>query len=214
MKKILFIPILFLAITFCQAQEAETYLNNVIKINPFLFGQSQFQLSYEHYFKNRKSSVLLMPSYLLKDSRDTELQGFEIMGQYRFYLTHYNKNERKTFLNMYNYGFYAGLYALYLNYDETFTRYTYNPITFENESNSYKKSIQSIEGGALLGLQMDISRRIVLDFYIGGGLRKSEVEDSYLDSNIEAEYYGEYSVFDFEFTGIKPKVGLMLGITF
>jgi len=214
MKKHLFVMSLIFTFGFCQAQDHQDYLNNVVKINPFLFGRSEFQISYERYFNDRKSSIVLMPSYLLRDNGENNIEGWQMMGQYRIYLTHYRKDQKKTFLNVYNYGFYAGLYALYLDYEEQFTRNVYDPITFEYELNTYERSIQSYEGGALLGLQMDITKRIVLDFYVGGGLRKSEVEDSYLDFVEDQEYYSDYSVFDFAYTGVKPRVGLMLGITF
>lgn len=214
MKKYLLIPVLIFAFSFCQAQDGDAYLNNVIKINPFLFGRSEFQVSYERYFNNRKSSIVLMPSYILRKTRENDVEGWQMMGQYRFYLTHYRKDKRKTWLNIYNYGFYGGVYALYLDYDEAFSRGVYDPVTFEYNYNTYERSIQSYEGGAMLGLQMDITRRIVLDFFIGGGLRKSAVDDSYLDVVEEQEYYGDYSIFDFAYTGVKPRAGLMLGITF
>lgn len=183
---------------------------NVLKINPFAFGNSEFQLAYERYFNNRKSSVVISPSIILRESGDESKEGFQIMGQYRFYLTHFQKENRNNFLGVYNYGFYASAYGLYFDQKETYLQYDWDPVTGENISTKYTKDIQSIEGGALLGIQADITKRIVLDFYVGGGIRDSEVTDSSPEEDVI--YFD--GIFNKGYTGVKPKAGLLLGITF
>lgn len=218
MKSIIKITTIFLLITYISvgqtiAQETTpTYSKmNSLKINPFAFGNSEFQLAYERYFNNRRSSVVFSPSIILRDSGGESKEGFQVMGQYRFYLTHFKKEpNRKNFLGVYNYGFYAGAYGLYFDQKETYLEYDWDATTGESLITEFTEDIQSVEGGAMLGLQMDITKRIVLDFYIGGGVRRSEVDDT--NTNDESIYSD--GIFDKGYTGVKPKAGLLLGITF
>ena len=187
---------------------------NAIKLNPVGFGNSEFQLSYERYFgANRKSSIMIMPSVILKESNDQSKKGWQLMAQYRFFLTHFNKDQQKTFLNAYNYGFYAGVYGLNFNYKEDYLRGYWEPNTNNYINKSYQKSVAAYEGGALLGLQIDITKRILIDFYIGGGLKYVNFEDTYTEQN-PTDYPLSYGVFAPEYSGVKPRLGLLLGFTF
>jgi len=198
----------FLAICALFSQENTRYKHS-LRINPIDFGRSEFQLSYELMFK--KSSIVFSPSIILKENPDNSTNGYQAMAQYRFYLTNFNKNDRHTFLNVYNYGFYTGVYALFLNFNEEFTQGFYNPNTSQYENKLYNRDITAGEGGVLLGVRVDITKRIVLDFNLGGGIRKADVEDSFRETQ---EYTIEYGVFDRAYTGVKPKSALTIGVTF
>ena len=198
----------FLAICALFSQENTRYKHS-LRINPIDFGRSEFQLSYELMFK--KSSIVFSPSIILKENPDNSTNGYQAMAQYRFYLTNFNKNDRHTFLNVYNYGFYTGVYALFLNFNEEFTQGFYNPNTSQYENKLYNRDITAGEGGVLLGVRVDITKRIVLDFNLGGGIRKADVEDSFKETQ---EYTIEYGVFDRAYTGVKPKSALTIGVTF
>ncbi len=187
--------------------------NNVLKFSPFNMGQSELQVSYERYFLDRKYSIILFPSIYLRQTVDNNLTGFQIMGQYRFYLTHYNKLIRKNFLGLFNYGFYGGPYLLYFDYNEEYESGYWSNTLGEYISGTFTKASQSVEGGVLIGLQADITPRITTDFYIGGGVRKTESSDTFQEVN-EDPYYQDYSVFDPAFSGVKPKIGFQIGITF
>ena len=136
------------------------------------------------------------------------------MLQYRFYLTHMNNEQGRTFLNLYNYGFYTGLYALYMDYSEDYRLGLYNQDTDEYEMHELHKDVSSIEGGAIVGLQVDITRRIVIDMYIGGGIRKTDLEDQLTQEQRDQAYIQSYGVFDPEYQGVKPKLGFQIGMTF
>jgi len=198
----------FLAICALFSQENTRYKHS-LRINPIDFGRSEFQLSYELMFK--KSSIVFSPSIILKENPDNSTNGYQAMAQYRFYLTNFNKNDRHTFLNVYNYGFYTGVYALFINFNEEFTQGFYNPTTSQYENKLYNRDITAGEGGVLLGVRVDITKRIVLDFNLGGGIRKADVEDSFRETQ---EYTIEYGVFDRAYTGVKPKSALTIGVTF
>lgn len=196
-----------------QSIERDFKYNNAIKLSPFNLGQSEFQASYEYYFAKRKSSIIVSPSVFLRETQESSMVGYQAMLQYRVYLTHVNKDEGHTFLGMYNYGFYAGLYGLYFDYLEDYTRGYWSDATQEYIIDDFEKSAQSVEGGAILGLQVDITSRILLDFYVGGGIRKSDSTDTYID-RVADESYSTMGVFDPAYTGVKPTVGFQIGILF
>ena len=212
MKKLLlvFISIFFLYNSYAQNDIPVVYKENAIKISPFEFGRAEFQLSYERYFNNRKSSISIVPSIFLRDNEAEKASGWQLMSQYRFYLTHYNGEADRIFLGLYNVGFYTGIYGLYLDYSEDFVQGYYDPLTSEYEMQTYNKTVNSFEAGPLLGVQIDITKRILIDFFVGGGIRWSDYTNSYTD---EIENYGSFGVFDAEYTGVKPKLGFAIGIT-
>lgn len=214
-KLILFtlVSLLFIGVNIGQKTSEHFSKKNALKINPTSFGNAKFQLSYERFLGDRNSSILFSPSIVLKDSYEESKIGWEIMGQYRFYLTHLRKDKQKTFLGVYNYGFYAGMYGLYSNYEEDYMRYFWDSSNSQQQNEEVNKEVKAAEGGALIGMQIDITPRILIDFYVGGGIRTTEVSDTYLDNNTP-EYYEPYGVFDPEYKGVKPTIGLLLGITF
>lgn len=180
---------------------------NTLKISPIELGRAEFQVSYERFIKDRKQSIVLVPSIILGSGGDESRTGFQIMTQYRFYLSHLRKETHET-LNMYNIGFYAAPYALGLGLNEVREIGVYDPITYEYEVDLMESNIMSFEGGAIMGIQLDITKRIVMDFYAGGGLRKSTV-----DHNLE-DVDNSYGILDIAYTGVKPRIGFAMGITF
>jgi len=214
MKKSIFYLFLFLLIGEVSAQDAQSFsYRNAIKISPFEFGNSEFQLTYEKYSAMRRHSILIMPTVILKDNGVESKKGVEGMIQYRFFLTHLKKGKNKTW-GMSNIGFYTGTYLRGLIYSEVYQSGYYDKTTNEYLTKNFEKDIRAAEGGVLLGIQFDITTRIILDMYVGGGVRYSDVEDSYDDFANEEIYRPTPGVFDKEYTGVKPKVGLQIGFTF
>jgi hypothetical protein len=215
MKKIFFSAAMSLFLV-CSTFAQDPYpYKNALKISPIEFAQSKFQVTYERYIKNRSQSILLIPAVIMEeDGRDTK-QGVEAMLQYRFFLTNLRKGVNKS-LGFYNIGFYAGPYALGLLYQEDYVRDIYDPIKGVTEVIEFEKEVQSLEGGVVLGVQFDITSRILLDIFVGGGVRQSDVTDTFEAFDYPDGYYYEpiYQVFDREYTGVKPKLGLQLGFSF
>lgn len=85
------------------------------------------------------------------------------MGQYRFYLSQLNNTNGNSFIGMHNWGFYAGIYALYLDDNEEFTSGYYDPTTAKYINGKYKKEHTSFETGAIMGLQVDITSLFTFD---------------------------------------------------
>lgn len=212
MKTIITSILVFLFCSMNGQSDINFEYNQSIKFHPSALAMSGYQLSYERYLNNRKRSFVVSPTLLFKEGSQESRSGIELMGQYRFYLSHLNRDEERTFWGIYNFGFYSGVYGLGYYLDETYTRWIYNPDNFENEMNSYDLDVQSFEIGTLLGIQIDFTKRIVLDVSVGGGIRKSKVEDSFVYGEGGYEFQ-EYSSFDPSYTGVKAKFGLSLGIT-
>ena len=218
MKKLLLLVSAALLFGFnMNAQESSEsfFKQNALKISPVEFGKAEFQVSYERYFgKDRNSSLSIMPSIILEDSFNESREGYQIMAQYRFFLTHLRKDEGNSIFGMHNIGFYAGFYGLALDYSRDYMAGYYDESSMQWIEKEYNRDQTSLEGGALIGLQMDITDRICLDMYLGGGIRKTDYTDTIEDDiNIE-NYYNSYDVFDREYNGVKPRLGLQVGILF
>lgn len=217
MKKYLLFTIAWLTFSFTYGQNNSDHFayKNLVKLSPIDLGLSKFQLHYERYLgEERKNSLLLIPSvYLRENSRENE-SGWEFMGQYRFYLTHVRKDEGRIFLGLHNYGFYAGVYGLMMELNTDYIREVYK----ENgryTTAEYRSEIDAQEAGVILGMQIDITKRIILDFYVGGGIRNARVLDSYdPDIDYAYPYYSRDGVMSPSYKGVKPKVGFTLGMAF
>ncbi len=210
MKKLIILPLLFFIIENTSGQRM-----NALKLSPFELGFSKFQVSYERTMPGLKQTFQISPAIFLKQGQESK-EGFEIMAQYRYILNRFPKEEGgRIFLGMHSISWYSGAYALYQDYSEDFIEGIYNEATFEYSNQAFTSTNQSFEGGVLMGIQFNITERILVDFYTGGGIRKSEVNDEYRDfiEDMDLMYYDEYGVFDPQFTGVKPKFGFMVGIT-
>ncbi len=207
--------ILFFLTINLQAQNNESAsLKNALKVSPFAFAASKFQVSYERTFKEKKHSLMLTPAIILKDNGVESKKGFETMLQYRIILTQLRKGTNKT-MRMHSVRFYTGPYANGLLYSENYQNGYYDKVTETYLTKVFTKEVYAIEGGVLIGIQFDVTKRIILDFYAGGGVRYSDVDDEYEDYVQEDEYnFTDYGVFEMEYTGIKPKLGMQLGFSF
>ncbi|NNL92208.1 MAG: hypothetical protein HKO66_08255, partial [Saprospiraceae bacterium] len=175
------------------------------------FGSAEFQISYEKYFGERNSSFSFTPSLILKENFEETKSGYQLMGQYRIFLSHLRSDEGKAILGFYNIGIYGGLYGLYFDYEEDYRHGWYNNETGMFETGKFHKDIKSIEAGLMFGFQVDITERILIDFQVGGGIRDTDLEDT---RAYNEEDYFYYDVFDPEYKGVKPKLGLQIGFTF
>jgi len=189
---------------------------NALKISIFEFAKEEFQISYERYFNDRKSSITIMPSVILKDDMESQKEGWSVMSQYRFYLTHYNKGKNNNFLGFENYGLYTGVYASYLDFTEDYTAYYWDEVNRMSYTKKQTKDISAVEGGVIVGMQIDFSTRIIMDIYLGGGIKRTDLIDSINEepNDDNNNNYYSYGVFDREYEGVKPRLGCQLGFTF
>lgn len=196
---------------FCITTKAQnTAYKNALRISPVQFANSTFEVNYERYFNDKKHGVVISPAFLLKQNTPESLIGFKGNVQYRFYFAHLHKDTHKTWIFS-NLAFYGGSYAQYLTAKEEYWG-SYNN-DYNYVSDIFEKDINSIEGGILLGIQMDLIPRLTLDFNFGGGIKYADVEDSITPFLKEERNYS-YGVLDREYTGVVPTGALQLGFNF
>lgn len=186
--------------------------NNVVKISPTEFARAEFQVSYERYFMKRRHSVSISPTIILKSEEGDYREGWRAITQYRYYLSHLNEDNGNRLWRFSNIGLYAGVYGLYFDYKDIYD------VSYLDADNIQKiveneRKITSIEGGLLVGVQLDITQRFILDFYLGGGIRNSETVNSVeFDESIYNPERG--GIYPYGYIGVKPTVGFNLGLLF
>lgn len=214
--KLMFVGLLLIICNLVRSQETEVpdhfRYKNALKLSPIDFGRSYFEISYERYFEDRKHSLIIAPTFMLKENSYQSFSGFQLMLNYRFQLTHLKKEEHYT-LGFHNIGFYAGPYVAGTVYDEDFRFGYYDQAGQNYIEGMYNKDVSAIETGLLIGVQFDITPRILLDLFAGGGIRYAKDSNNLPDAFKDQYYRGE-GVFDIEYTGVKPKLGLQIGFTF
>lgn len=213
MNKI-FLIIAFVFPVFLFGQSDHFNNKNAVKISPVEFSKAEFQIAFERYFGDRSSSITISPSIILKENNFESIEGFQIGGQYRIFLSHLRSDSRSVFLGFHNIGLYTGLYAQYQDYKKDYKFTWWEMGTNVEQNQEFTKKVSAIEGGAIIGVQIDVTKRILIDFYVGGGIRYSDFTDSKDGVVDESYYYEEYGAFDPEYKGVKPRIGFQLGVLF
>jgi hypothetical protein len=195
MKKIILSSVLFLFAISAFSQ------STLVKISPFHLFDGTFYTSLERNLNNDRS-IYLAGGYRLSDNGDD----YGWMGelQIRKYLFRFNKFkslEESPFS-----GVYGGLYAngkYFSEFDEDLYLYDYENNDYYYEDQNYE--IKQGEGGVMMGIQLVFHKKLSLDFFVGGGLRSSEINGNYNGRPYSPER---------GYTGIVPKVGFDVGISF
>lgn len=208
MKKIiLIIALMFgiLSVTSAQEQDetntVKNYLNSV-KFSTLTFINGTFQLSYERFLKTDKS-LEFFAGYTYRDNWEDEREGFNFEIQYKYFV--FESEGRKTVKRLY--------FAPYASFHYTdLTTEDYYWIEYPDEYRYSKENyiIKSCRGGVLFGFNWILAKRITLDVYIGGGIRKTNNFDKDDDDD---SYYGN-DVWEPGYNGIAPRIGLDVGINF
>ena len=71
---------------------------------------------------------------------------------------------------------------------------------------NYDYDVKQVEGGVLMGIQLIFSEKLSLDLFAGGGLRNSDFDHKPID----LDFYSP----DRGYTGIVPKIGFEVGVSF
>jgi hypothetical protein len=175
---------------------------NIIKISPFHFAEGTFLLSYERLLGNERSSLMLLAG--LHSREDNSMPrpsfGFQEELQYRFYVAPPRNNAAGGVV--YFKGFYAGPYA-YHRYRQR-SREAYDP--FLQATTIVNEDIHEVSAGVVIGVQIAFANRLFLDFYTGGGIKRSFGRDESVQMT--------YTPIDLGYNGVIPKVGFQLGIGF
>lgn len=187
-------------------------------VNPTYLG-----ISPAHFFRNtflvhletgyaKDKTIAILPGVILKDNGNEKLKGFQVEVQPRFYLIHPSfealESENSIVLQPYISPYYG-----YFTLEREYTSYGYNPNTGQGTTKDFVRNINAHSGGIILGCRLNITNNFYVDVNAGGGFRFANIDDTIYneDPNI-FPVYEDYDIFDFDYTGITPKVGLVLGV--
>ncbi len=209
MKKIILLVFGLPTFLFGQADVASLSNSSSIKISPFQFSRSFFELSYEKRLAN-SFAWQLSPMLMLRKDEEVQFQGGQVDFQVRKYIINYTRGENKIPLFS-DISIYSGLYGLGMSFSSDFIMSYWDPISGHQMSDNYESTIRSLEAGVMMGCQFHLAKKVVFDFLIGGGARLTDYYNSFFEAEIE-HYQPSIGVFDLEYTGVKPRVNFQIGI--
>ena len=198
MKKKLFALLFTICVASASAQILATANSdenkNILKRSASLFTRSTFQMGYERFF-NSNTSFLVAAGLNFKDSDYEKVWGVRTEAQMKFHVYTVVKPQLSHRL-------YFAPYILNEYFETEGLRYNNN-----GNSSWQTDTFDAFGGGMLFGWSFSFANRINLDIYTGGGLRKT------FNYN-QDEYYYNDSVFDYNYSGISPRLGIDLGFWF
>ena len=176
--------------------------NVIAKISPFHLIDGTFYTSIEKEFIS-DHSVNISSGYRLSDNGDDKGWMGEVqLRKYLFTIKSLRFGESSLS------GVFGALYgnAKYFSELEDYDGlYPYDEGYYQDYYEKYE--IKQGEAGVLMGIQLVVQEKVSLDFFIGGGLRVSDVEGkTSINFDPESPQRG--------YTGIVPKIGLDFGIVF
>jgi hypothetical protein len=203
-NKTLLIILFFCSLTtdlYCQKNPA------LLKISPQHFIVSTLKFELEKGLSD-KSSIGLAPFATVFDQSDESVYGGGLELRKKFYV--YGGDSALPLTGFYagvsaNYGYFNAKYSYsdrdpsFCGYDQ-FGNYTCNYPLIEN-----KETIHQFGMDAEFGYQVSIKGIFYLDTFLGGGVR-------YGHSSIGRETNYSFSILEYAFKGVIPKIGLRLGL--
>jgi hypothetical protein len=202
MKKTFGIIFLLLSFsTFAQESQSETKVyKNIFSTTITNLLVNNFQINYERSL-NESMALKLSVGVKYKDKINDYKEGVCAEIQFKYYLL--SPERKKTFYNIY--------FSPYVNY--RYTKVVTNDYTIHGSVDPYyfwgvKTLIyNSISAGIILGQTFTLGKKVFIDLYLGGGIRKNLDPDKYIEEynrNLLQEGY----------SGITGKVGLDIGFKF
>ena len=186
---------------------ANDTLSYIFKSDIFRFVSGTAHVGVEIPFSNNRYSLYaaLMGTYYTNNKSDytRQLSGPGLELQFRDYLGKYSGPTK--------FPFYFGFQFMgrHIKEDRKYdSYYTYNYETNENILNSgytNHRSMNIYYGGIVMGYQEFIAQALSVDVFVGGGLRLTYYGGE--DSPTRFTKMG-----DFDYSGIMPKAGIVIGI--
>jgi hypothetical protein len=189
------------------ARPVEKYapVKNIIKISPFHFAEGTFLMSYERMLGGQKSSIMLSAGLHSRTGNNytsgasTPEFGFQEDLQYRLYVIPPQDISRNGQGFWFFKGFYAGPYLSHRYLQRSVQVWDW--ILQQNVNESEK--LNEVAGGVVMGLQFALGNKFFVDFYTGGGIKRSfgEIRQTQYIPVTQPGYNGVY-----------PKIGFQIGI--
>ncbi|MDX5348182.1 MAG: DUF3575 domain-containing protein [Hymenobacteraceae bacterium] len=208
MKKIIGAVALLLAVTnatLAQTGSDEQVMpkTQLLKLTPQQFIMKAFQVDYEIAFGNRHS-IQFSPSITVRENDNNYKKvtggGLEVIK--KFYIgTQAQPLE----------GFYAGLSGSYHRYSvESNDDCFFDWQTGQEICNTGRKEkINRFGLNVIFGHQFIIHDVVAIDLFVGGGMR---IADSDNPRNKNERF--DRDIFDYDYTGVAPKIGVSVGLGF
>jgi hypothetical protein len=186
-------------------KENEGPVKNIIKLSPFHFAEGTFLMSYERMLGEQKSSLMLNLGLHSSNSRNfstgqaTPEFGFQEELQYRVYVVPPQDYSRSGRGFWYFKGFYAGPYVSHRTLQRSVQVWDW--ILQQNVDE--KENLNEAAGGVILGAQIAMGNKFFIDFYTGGGVKRSFGQ---------IRQTGFIGVTQPGYNGVYPKIGFQIGI--
>jgi hypothetical protein len=188
-----------------QSEEKDLVLPKaVFKISPLHFFTSTLQFGTEVFNSRRSRSFNLDIGIRSNSNFYDDVRGITTEIGYRKYVKPMTLKQRKSRQ------FYQGIYYTFFVQGGYFTGDTdyYSPSSMPSNERD-KVTIRSISPGFYMGLQKTLWEVVLMDIYVGGGIRIAEEEHSQAIPN---KFYGDDGIVDPGFEGIYPRIGIKFGI--
>ena len=185
---------------------------SIVKIQPFQFIDNTFFLGYEGFNRDFTKSFNIGLGFITSNTQAVEEVGFKYEVQYRIYINGFTKYVPKRSESPYNRGIYAGIYFAGVRSQETSEFSYFDPIQEFVEFRENQRTVNAFNPGITIGIQRSVWENLYLDFYVGGGVRFANISDSddlFPESNFDVD-----DVYDREYSGVFPKIGLSIGLGF
>lgn len=195
--KTLVLLCILLFTSFAEGQEIPAAGRNNFYVSPFHVLANTFSVGYERVNSNENSFLTNANTFFKKENQEKEL-GFGIEFQYRIslYRTKTENGKIEGYFSPFLQGYYFKL-SQESNYLDMIYPSSHQP--------SCRKMI-SAGTGTVFGMRTSL-HRFVVDVYFGGGFKCPLGKD-------QDRYSYSYALFDPDYAGIFPKIGLQFGINF
>ena len=170
----------------------------LIKISPLQFFAQTFELGIETFNKDYSKSLNMSAGLRTGSESYDDGSGANLEFGYRKYAAPMKFRTRN------NHNSYQGVYYSLFIRGEYFKGTTLD----YNSQQEYTEKILSIAPGFTIGFQKTLWQIIVLDIYVGGGIKFTDIEQTNKPNNTQ----NYYSIFDPGYSGIYPKTGVKIGI--
>ncbi len=173
-------------------------LKNIFKFSVTNFFDHTFQASYERQTCDN-AALMFSGGLLYQHNSSDEMSGFKFEAQYKYFV--FTKEKETSGMKIY-----FAPYLFYRYTDKTDGYYMYDP---GYGYTSTKYIFNSFSGGVYFGMGFTIARKISIDGYIGGGIKRTF--GGGLKDNVN--YYSS-GITDPGYNGITPKGGIDVGFKF
>jgi len=180
-----------------QHNDTTKVYNNKLKFSVVNFVDNTLFISYEHTLKNG-NGLFIGCGPLYSNSNSEPKSGLRSELQYKLYITEKQKSNSIKRIYFAPFLTYKFLEKKYISY--------YNGIAYVPD---YTMQYHSFCPGIIAGYSITVYNRINIDLYVGGGLKRT------FDGNFNGHInYDNYNLWDPGYSGVIPKVGFDIGITF